>query len=127
MKGNGKAEGRFIRLPDSVEIELVEGKPLVGAFNADNGECIFVLTPEQASQMGEVLARKAHELHYGKKPDSRTSELALQIKAKAIDEIRPRIITRQTTMLNAFLKKTPKPTVTWMAERLVDAVLKEVT
>lgn len=117
MKGNGKAEGR--------EIEIKMIAPGSIGFIGD-GELIFQISPEQASVMAELLARIAFTAHYGREPDERGSELARQVKAKAIDEIRPRIITRQTTLLNSFLKKSPKPSPAWMAERLVDAVLKEV-
>ena len=119
MKGNGKlndSQGIMVEMLDPQRIGFIR-----------DGDLLFSITPEQASTMAEHLARIAFAAHTGREADDRGSELVRQIKAKAVDEIRPRLITRHAQLLRSFLKKNPKPTEPWMAERLVDALLKEVT
>jgi len=118
VKGNGILDAA------KITIELIEPKK-IGWKMGD--ELLFSMTAEQSSVAAEHLARLAFAAHTGRAPDDRGSELARQIKAKAVDELRPRLITRHAAMLRSFLRKDPSPTVEDMSERLVDQVLKEVT
>jgi hypothetical protein len=83
------------------------------------------MSAEQASQMGEQLARAAYEAHYGREAPTRGAELARQIKAKTVDEMRPRIIRRVEHTIRSLVDQHWTPQA--IAERAVDAVLKEVT
>ena len=85
----------------------------------------FVLTPEQASSMGEQMAECAFEAHYDREAPDRGSELVRQVKAKAVDDIRPRLISRAAHIIRSLTEEGKS--FEYIAEHAVDGVLKEVT
>lgn len=108
--------------PLEVAVTVHDGKVVL---HLSQSRDYFVLTAAQASAMAEHLARNAYEAHYGKTAPDRGSELARQIQAKAVDEVRPRLITRAAHIIRSLTDGGKS--FEYIAEHAVDAVLKEVT
>lgn len=115
VKGNGQEQLAMgvTRFRDDVVLHLSYAREYV------------VLSPEQASQLAEQLARCAFEAHYDREAPDRGSELARQIKAKAVDDVRPRLIRRAAHIIRSLTEQ--QRSFEYIAEHTVDGVLKEVT
>ena len=85
--------------------------------------CI-IFDPQNAFQIGEAMARAAHEARFGVAPTDE-SYLAAQIRARITENLRVKAINRVTLMLRAgsLEGKTPG----YRATAIVDAILREVT
>ncbi len=118
--GNGQ-EAVDTDAPVAITVEPRGDKVVV---QLSRSRTYFAMPAHQASVLAEQLARCAFQVHYQKPAADRGSELARQVKAKAVDEIRPRIIARVTQILRSMIHDKKEPTR--IAEHVVDATLKEI-
>lgn len=104
-----------------VAIGVMEGK-VVAQWHKPLQQIVF--DPQNAFQIGEALARAAHEARFpGEKiPDG--SYIAQQVRARNLDNIRVRAINRLTVIMQSDNYRTWSPGK--QAMHLVDAILREV-
>ena len=96
---------------------------VVLAFNVPTDRAL--ISPPQASRIAEAIARAAFTAHHGFPPRTLTSELAIQAKERATEEVRIRLVTRCAHIVRSMMEKGRGPGL--IAQECVDAVLKEVT
>lgn len=78
--------------------------------------------PQNAYEMGEAMARAAHKARFGEDPPSDHSYIAGQVRARATDELRTKLVTRIALMLRSLEDKDRG----YAARQIVDTVLSEV-
>lgn len=83
------------------------------------------LDPQTAVMVGEQMARAAFTIRHGYEPRDNADVLQSEIKKKAIEQVRERMINRTVLMLRTFLEK--KPPLEVQARELVDRMLQEAT
>ena len=105
-----------------VAIGVVEGK-VVAKWNEPTTQIVF--DAQNAFQIGEALARAAHEARFGEKVPSDMSYLQQQIKARVTEELRDKLVTRVAHIIRSTQER--KRTPGFVAMSAVDAVLREVT
>lgn len=80
---------------------------------------------QTAVSVGEAMARAAHKIRYGREPASNADVLAHEIKRRAVDEVRERLITRTILILRTMQEKNRR--LDLQAAEVVDRILQEVT
>ena len=105
-----------------VAIGVVEGK-VVAKWPDPITQIEF--DPQNAYQIGEALARAAHEARYGAKPESDESYIAGQVRSRVTEDLRVKMVQRIALMLGSMERHRRTPGQIAMA--LVDAMLREVT
>lgn len=83
------------------------------------------LDPQTAVMVGEQMARAAFRIRHGYEPRPNADILQAEIKKKAIEQVRVRMINRSVLMLRTFLET--KPPLEVQARELVEKILQEVT
>lgn len=63
------------------------------------------LSPGNASQLGESLARLAYQLQFNREPPSQRAALAQEIRRKVKDEFREQLTDRATVHLKRLLSE----------------------
>lgn len=105
-----------------VAVGVVEGK-VVAQWHRPVTQIVF--DPQNAFQIGEALARAAHEARFpGEKLPSDRSYLAEQVRAKLTEDLRVRMINRVSLMMQGEQFRTWTPGK--QALHLVDAIFREV-
>lgn len=113
--GNGSSAGV------DVAIGVHEGK-VVARWALPVTEIVF--DPQNAFQVGEAMARAAHEARYGEKVETDESYVASQIRARVTENLRTKAIHRVVRMLGSMERHRRTPA--HIATELVDAILREV-
>lgn len=125
MKSNGGSDGGAGPVVGSgVEVGISDTHTGLVLMHFGHPVDHFTMSPEQASTMAEHMSRAAFKCHYGREAPERGSELARQVKAKAVDELRPRLIARAELTIRSLLEQ--EKSLAYIAEHTVDAVLREV-
>lgn len=108
---------------DSVDVAIgvVDGR-VVARWRDPTSEIVF--DPQNAFQIGEAMARAAHEARFGVAPTDE-SYIAGQIRARVTENLRVRAINRVVLMLGSMERQGKAPG--HIAAQLVDAILREVT
>ena len=104
-----------------VAIGVFEGK-VIATWQKPTTQIVF--DPQNAFQIGEAMARAAHEAKYGAPPQSDGGYIAEQVKARVTENMRVRMINRVVLMLGSMQRQ--KKTPGHIAMALVDAILREV-
>jgi ribosomal protein L18 len=104
-----------------VAIGVVDGQ-VVATWHEPTSQIVF--DPQNAYQIGEALARAAHQARYGEAPASDHSYIAGEVRARITETIRVKMIQRVVLMLGSMDRHRITPGQIAMA--LVDAMLKEV-
>lgn len=104
-----------------IAIAVQDGKVVMQWYQPTH--CI-VFDPQNAFQVGEAMARAAHEARFpGEKlPDG--SYIAQQVRARNLDDIRTRAINRCSIIMASDNFRTWSPGK--QAMHMVDAILREV-
>ena len=85
----------------------------------------LVLSEEAALGIAEDIARQAFEVRTGVPADDDDAILRIHVRRKAIDQVRPMLITRAAHIVRSLVEKDTAPGI--IAQHVVDAVLQEVT
>jgi hypothetical protein len=104
-----------------VVIGVVDGK-VVARWHEPTAQIVF--DPQNAMQVGEALARAAHEARFGVAPTDE-SYVAAQVRARITEAFRARAINRVTLMLGSMERQRRTPA--YIAMQIVDAILRDVT
>lgn len=83
------------------------------------------LDPQTAVMVAEQMARAAFQLRHGYEPRDNADVLQSEIKKKAVEEVRQRMINRIVLMLRTFQEN--RPPVELQAREVVDRILQEAT
>lgn len=126
----GLAAGDAIQIPavskagagSTVVAVGIVGAEVVLRFPKDVGWC--ALDPQTAVNVGEAMARAAYEVRHGRQPPPNADALADEIKRRATDIVREKMINRTVMLLRNFLER--KPNLEYQAREIVDRVLQEV-
>jgi hypothetical protein len=127
----GHAAGEAIAIPPInkagagstvVAIGIVGGE-VVLRFPKDVGWC--ALDPQTAVNVGESMARAAYEIRHGRPPPPNADALADEIKRKATDIIRQKMINRTALILRNLQDR--RADLNRQAVEVVDRILQEVT
>ena len=104
-----------------VAIGVHEGK-VVARWALPTTQIVF--DPQNAFQIGEAMARAAHEARYGAPVQTDESYIAEQVRARVSENLRLKMINRFVLMFGSMerQRKTPKH----IAEQMVDALLREI-
>lgn len=105
-----------------VAIAVVDGK-VVAQWYQPTHQIVF--DPQNAFQVGEALARAAHQARFPGEALSDRSYIAEQVRARATEDARVRCINRCSIMMASDNFRTWTPGK--QAMHLVDAILREVT
>jgi hypothetical protein len=113
--GNGSSAGV------DVAIGVHEGK-VVARWMVPTNEIVF--DPQNAYQIGEAMARAAHEAKHGAPVQTDESYIAEQVRARVTENLRLRMINRFILMFGSMerQRKTPQH----IAAQMVDALLREI-
>jgi hypothetical protein len=105
-----------------VAVGVVDGK-VVAQWHRPTARIVF--DPQNAFQIGEALARAAHEARFpGEKLPQDGSYIARQVRAKLTEDLRVRMINRVSLMMQGEQFRTWTPGK--QAMHLVDAIFREV-
>lgn len=85
---------------------------------------IIQFDPQNAFELGEAIARAAHEARFGEVAPADGSYIANQVRARITGEIHDRLVIRASLMLNSL--RSSKQTNGEVALQLVDVILAEV-
>ena len=83
------------------------------------------LDPQTAVNVGEAMARAAFEIRHGRQPRANVDVLAEEIKRRATDIVREKMINRTVLILRSLREKGKNEIYT--ATEVVDRILQEVT
>jgi hypothetical protein len=116
MSGSNGSSGSV-----DVSIGVHEGK-VVARWQVPTNQIVF--DPQNAFQVGEAMARAAHEARYGVSVQTDESYIAEQVRARVTENLRARMVSRFVLMFGSMerQRKTPKH----IAEQMVDALLREI-
>lgn len=85
---------------------------------------MIAFDPQNAFNIGEALARAAHEARFPGEALTDGSYLAAQIRARITEDVRDRLVTRVALMLNSL--RASRHTNGELALQIVDVILVEV-
>ena len=80
--------------------------------------------PDDAMNIARAIAGKSYAIRHGKEPDEPLKEMAQQMKSRATDQIRDRMIARVALNLPKLIESGKSPG--YIAMQMVDWVLREV-
>lgn len=104
-----------------VAIGVQDGK-VIAKWQMPTAQIVF--DPQNAYRIGEALARAAHEAQHGVAVQSDESYLAEQVRARIGDQWRARMINRFVRMFGSMERQRKTPA--YIAEQMVDALLREI-
>lgn len=110
----------------NVDIDIRDGAVVLKLSSTGVPEVPIALSPQIAFELGEKLARAAHQARYGEPIQTDESYLAQQIRQRTTEQYRAFLIRRIEIMLNS-MRENKVFTNVKLAQELVDTVLTKLT
>jgi hypothetical protein len=107
--------------PTELAMGIEDGKVLV---RFKDKVAWVAFDPDNAFHVAEAMARLAHEVKFGEKPQTDQSYIAQQVRARLTEDLRDRMVTRVSLMLASL--KSQNKTDGYTAMQIVDTIFAEV-